>query len=84
MYVYVPYLKRFMSIGDIQIVCARYRVIFVNNFAFGPKLNHALKEKFANLSDGTKIVSSHEFCPTNFRITPRNLSGELYVHAPTV
>ena len=49
----------------------------MNNFAFGPKLNHELKLKFANLADGTKIVSSHEFCPLNFRISTRNLSGEL-------
>ena len=48
----------------------------MNNFAFGPKLNHELKLKFANLPDGTKIVSSHEFCPVNFRITSRNLSGK--------
>ena len=53
-------------------------MIFVNNFAFGPKLNHELKLKFANLTDGTKIVSSHEFCPVNFRITSRNLSGKLF------
>ena len=52
------------------------RIIFTNNFAFGPKLNHELKLKFANLKDGTKIVSSHEFCPLNFRITPRNMSGK--------
>ncbi|CAI7993879.1 Histone-lysine N-methyltransferase, H3 lysine-79 specific [Geodia barretti] len=49
-------------------------VIFTNNFAFGPKLNHELKLKFANLKDGTKIVSSHEFCPINFRVTSRNMS----------
>ena len=55
--------------------CLTFRVIFVNNFAFGPKLNHELKLKFANLSDGTKIVSSHEFCSLNFRITSRSLSG---------
>ena len=55
---------------------SNYRVIFVNNFAFGPKLNHELKLKFSNLCDGTKIVSSHEFCSVNFRITSRNLSGK--------
>jgi len=50
-------------------------VIFTNNFAFGPKLNHELKLRFAaNVRDGTKIVSSREFCPLNFRITSRNLS----------
>ena len=52
-------------------------MIFTNNFAFGPKLNHELKLKFANLKDGTKIVSSHEFCPINFRVTSRNMSGNL-------
>ena len=29
-----------------------HRVIFTNNFAFGPKLNHELKLRFANVSDG--------------------------------
>ena len=54
----------------------KHRVVFVNNFAFGPKLNHELKLKFANFADGTKIVASHEFCPLNFRMTSRNLSGQ--------
>ena len=30
---------------------------------------------------GTKIVSSLEFCPLNFRITDRNLSGECCAQA---
>lgn len=74
-----------------------YRVIFCNNFAFGPSLNHQLKLKFQNLRDGelylgpvlaiwhvcvyplgVKIFSSREFCPLNFRITERNLSGTHY------
>ena len=50
------------------------RIIFVNNFAFGPKVNHQLKLKFQNLSDGVRIVSSAEFCSLNFRINDRNLS----------
>lgn len=54
------------------------RVVFTNNFAFGPKLNHEMKLKFSNLKDGTKIVSSHEFCPLNFKLTSRNLSGKIY------
>lgn len=66
-----------MIINFCIIILVSDRVIFVNNFAFGPKLNHELKLKFANLPDGTKIVSSHEFCPVNFRITSRNLSGNL-------
>lgn len=49
-------------------------VIFCNNFAFGPALNHQLKMKFQNLRDGVKIISSREFCPLNFRLTERNLS----------
>ena len=48
-------------------------VIFVNNFAFGPALNHQLKLKFQNLPDGVRIISSAEFCPLNFRINDRNL-----------
>uniref|UniRef100_W4VRG6 Histone-lysine N-methyltransferase, H3 lysine-79 specific n=1 Tax=Corethrella appendiculata TaxID=1370023 RepID=W4VRG6_9DIPT len=49
-------------------------IVFVNNFAFGPNVDHQLKERFADLRDGAKIVSSKSFCPLNFRITDRNLS----------
>ncbi|XP_050295448.1 histone-lysine N-methyltransferase, H3 lysine-79 specific [Anthonomus grandis grandis] len=49
-------------------------VIFVNNFAFGPSVDHMLKQRFAELKHGTRIVSSKSFCPLNFRITDRNLS----------
>lgn len=49
-------------------------IIFVNNFAFGPTVDHMLKERFADLRDGARIVSSKSFCPLNFRITDRNLS----------
>lgn len=49
-------------------------IIFVNNFAFGPTVDHMLKEIFADLKDGARIVSSKSFCPLNFRITDRNLS----------
>ncbi|KAH7984896.1 hypothetical protein HPB51_026899 [Rhipicephalus microplus] len=50
-------------------------IVFVNNFAFGPTVDHMLKERFAELKDGSRIVSSKAFCPLNFRITDRNLSG---------
>ncbi|XP_021930748.1 histone-lysine N-methyltransferase, H3 lysine-79 specific-like isoform X3 [Zootermopsis nevadensis] len=50
-------------------------IVFVNNFAFGPTVDHMLKERFADLRDGARIVSSKSFCPLNFRITDRNLSG---------
>lgn len=49
-------------------------IVFVNNFAFGPTVDHQLKERFADLKDGARIVSSKSFCPLNFRITDRNLS----------
>lgn len=48
-------------------------IVFVNNFAFGPTVDHQLKERFADLRDGARIVSSKSFCPLNFRITERNL-----------
>uniref|UniRef100_A0A8C1Q7B4 Histone-lysine N-methyltransferase, H3 lysine-79 specific n=1 Tax=Cyprinus carpio TaxID=7962 RepID=A0A8C1Q7B4_CYPCA len=51
-----------------------YSVIFVNNFAFGPEVDHQLKERFANMKEGGKIVSSKPFAPLNFRINSRNLS----------
>ncbi|XP_048415452.1 histone-lysine N-methyltransferase, H3 lysine-79 specific isoform X2 [Stegostoma tigrinum] len=49
-------------------------VVFVNNFAFGPEVDHQLKERFANMKEGGKIVSSKPFAPLNFRINSRNLS----------
>jgi hypothetical protein len=52
-------------------------IVFVNNFAFGPTVDHMLKERFADLKDGARIVSSKSFCPLNFRITDRNLSGKM-------
>ena len=54
-----------------------FSVIFVNNFAFGPQVDHQLKLRFANMKEGAKIVSSKAFCPLNFRITDRNLSGKI-------
>ncbi|XP_046454653.1 histone-lysine N-methyltransferase, H3 lysine-79 specific-like isoform X2 [Daphnia pulex] len=50
-------------------------VIFVNNLAFGPNLDHQLKERFAELRDGVRIISSKEFCPINSRLSERNLSN---------
>lgn len=49
-------------------------VIFVNNYAFGPEVDHQLKLRFQNLKEGARIVSSKAFAPVNFRITDRNLS----------
>jgi len=46
-------------------------LVFVNNFAFGPTVDHQLKERFADLRDGARVVSSKSFCPLNFRITDR-------------
>ena len=55
--------------------------IFVNNFAFGASLNHKLKERFAMLPEGVKIISSAEFRPINFRITSRNITGIHFIIA---
>ncbi|KAK3731060.1 hypothetical protein QZH41_019219 [Actinostola sp. cb2023] len=49
-------------------------IIFVNNFAFGPSVDHKLKEMFSHMKEGSKIISSKAFCPLNFRTTTRNLS----------
>uniref|UniRef100_A0A915IHT8 Histone-lysine N-methyltransferase, H3 lysine-79 specific n=1 Tax=Romanomermis culicivorax TaxID=13658 RepID=A0A915IHT8_ROMCU len=49
-------------------------LIFVNNFAFGPEVDHKLKLIFAEMKDGTKIVSSKAYCPINFRITDRHMT----------
>ncbi|XP_052096294.1 histone-lysine N-methyltransferase, H3 lysine-79 specific-like isoform X4 [Mytilus californianus] len=59
---------------DVKEKINNATVIFVNNFAFGPQVDHQLKLRFANMKEGAKIVSSKAFCPLNFRITDRNLS----------
>uniref|UniRef100_A0A5K3EVZ5 Histone-lysine N-methyltransferase, H3 lysine-79 specific n=1 Tax=Mesocestoides corti TaxID=53468 RepID=A0A5K3EVZ5_MESCO len=48
-------------------------VIFANNFAFGPEVDHQLKLRFANLKEGAKVIASKAFCSLNFRITDRKL-----------
>ncbi|CAL1544993.1 unnamed protein product, partial [Lymnaea stagnalis] len=60
---------------DIKDKLSKATIVFVNNFAFGPVVDHELKQRFANcLKEGARIVSSKAFCPLNFRITERNLS----------
>ncbi|BFZ16793.1 hypothetical protein BsWGS_19831 [Bradybaena similaris] len=60
---------------DIKEKLNKATIVFVNNFAFGPVVDHELKQRFANcLKEGARIVSSKAFCPLNFRITARNLS----------
>lgn len=60
----------------LNAACSCYRVIFVNNYAFGPGVDHQLKLRFQHLKEGARIVSSKAFAPVNFRITDRNLTGE--------
>lgn len=59
---------------ELQDKITSASIIFVNNYAFGPNVDHKLKERFADLKDGARIVSSKSFCPLNFRITDRNLT----------
>eukprot|EP00912_Choanoflagellata_sp_UC4_P000721 UC4_evm2s449 len=49
-------------------------VIFVNNYAFGPNVNHMLKTLFHDMKEGAKIVSSLNMMPLMFCITNRNLN----------
>ncbi|CAH8540200.1 unnamed protein product [Schistosoma turkestanicum] len=72
---YRPYtLERgdFLS-TEYQEKITNASVLFANNFAFGPEVDHQLKQRFANLKEGARIISSKAFCPLNFRITDRNL-----------
>ena len=62
-----------VTVSPVCMCVFLFSVIFVNNFAFGPTVNHQLKLKFQSLKDGTRIVSSCEFCPLNFRINDRSL-----------
>lgn len=72
---YRPYaLERgdFLSV-EYQERITNASVLFANNFAFGPEVDYQLKQRFANLKEGARIISSKAFCPLNFRITDRNL-----------
>lgn len=60
--------------NDWREKIASATVIFVNNYAFGPEVDHQLKLRFQNLKEGARIVSSKAFAPVNFRITDRNLT----------
>ncbi|KAL7724478.1 hypothetical protein ACLKA6_013880 [Drosophila palustris] len=46
-------------------------LVLVNNFAFGPTVDHQLMERFADLRDGARVVTPKSYCPLNFRITDR-------------
>lgn len=46
-------------------------ILFVNNFAFGQRVDQQLIACFANLRNGTKIISSKAFCPLKFKINRR-------------
>lgn len=52
---------------------AQADVLVVNNYKFGTKLNQQLKDRFSELREGTRIVSSLEFSPLNFTISERTL-----------
>ncbi|KAB0391915.1 hypothetical protein E2I00_002133, partial [Balaenoptera physalus] len=65
--------RKNLALGP-RVVVQLDGVIFVNNFAFGPEVDHQLKERFANMKEGGRIVSSKPFAPLNFRINSRNLS----------
>lgn len=73
---YSPYnLEKGDFLLDVnQTKINKASVIFVNNFAFGPTVDHKLKQRFMSLNDGTRIISSKPYCPLNFRLTSRNLS----------
>lgn len=44
----------FTSTVDLKYFFLRLScsIIFVNNFAFGPEVDHQLKERFANMKEG--------------------------------
>lgn len=44
-------------------------VIFVNNFAFGPEVDHQLKERFANMKEGNAL--SPQPCPVAVPVCSR-------------
>ncbi|OAF71721.1 H3-K79-HMTase [Intoshia linei] len=49
-------------------------LIFVNNYMFGPKIDHTLKQCFQNCREKTQIISSRAFCQMKMRVSDRSLS----------
>lgn len=43
-----------VNVNDLTYfpLCLSSSIIFVNNFAFGPEVDHQLKERFANMKEG--------------------------------
>ena len=59
------YISHEFGITFIILSCVIFFILF------------QLKLRFANLREGAKIISSKAFCPLNFHITERNLSGKV-------
>ncbi|OAF68859.1 hypothetical protein A3Q56_03394 [Intoshia linei] len=49
-------------------------LIFVNNYIFGPKIDHTLKQCCQNCREKTQIISSRAFCQMKMRVSDRSLS----------
>lgn len=43
-------MSHFLTGASFLLSCS---IIFVNNFAFGPEVDHQLKERFANMKEGS-------------------------------
>ena len=67
--------KRTVTMNDfVKEIINEAKLVFVNNYAFGAEVDHQLKLRLCEMSEGSFIISSKAFCPLNFRINSRNLN----------
>jgi H3 lysine-79-specific histone-lysine N-methyltransferase len=57
----------------VQEIINEAKLVFVNNYAFGAEMDHQLKLRFSNMTEGAFIISCKPFSPLNFSINSRNL-----------
>jgi H3 lysine-79-specific histone-lysine N-methyltransferase len=58
----------------VKEIISDAKLVFVNNYAFTADLNHQLKLRFCNMTEGSFILSSKSFRLPNFRVNERNLN----------
>ncbi|KAJ3270419.1 Nucleosomal histone H3-Lys79 methylase [Terramyces sp. JEL0728] len=71
------YLKQgdFLEDESISKVISKADVIFVNNYAFDPALNHSILAKFLDLKESAKIITLKSFVPLNSRQQNRRVNA---------
>ena len=63
----------FLEDPKIVKLIEKANIIYVNNYAFGSQVDHALANLFLGLKDSAKIISLKPFRPVDWRVTDWNV-----------